>query len=163
MKSRYEPGETRITRPDNSLPLSWSMALRASSAVAISTNPIAFDARVVPSVTTSQVTTRPAPSNSLCNSASVVLTGRRWTCSIVGIFVLFHLVENGELGDSSQWGVHPTLYHPKPRDSRNMAPASDRGRGHESNSAGKRRQRERSQGTNPDRNVWATGRRHADG
>jgi len=64
-----------MTRPANSLPLSWSIALRASSSVAISTNPIAFDVRGVPPMTTSQLMTRPAPSNSLCNSESVVLVG----------------------------------------------------------------------------------------
>jgi hypothetical protein len=57
-KTRYAPSETSMTRPAKSLPLSWSMALCAPCTVAISTNPMAFDMRVVPSVTTSQLTTR---------------------------------------------------------------------------------------------------------
>jgi hypothetical protein len=55
--------------------LSCSMAFCASCTVAISTNPMAFDMHVVPSVTTSQLTTWPTPSNSLCNSESVVPGG----------------------------------------------------------------------------------------
>src|SRR5208282_2868990 len=69
---------------------------------------MAFDIRVVPSVTTSQLTTRPTPSNSFCNSASVVLTGNRCTCSKVVIVGLFQSVDNAKSGDSSPWGVCPT-------------------------------------------------------
>jgi hypothetical protein len=38
-ESRYAPSETSITRPANSLPLSWPLVLCASCTVGISTNP----------------------------------------------------------------------------------------------------------------------------
>src|SRR5580698_9029488 len=106
-KSRYQPGVTWMTRPLNSMPWSCSMAFRATSAVAISTNPMALEVRGVPSVTTSQVMTLPTPSNSRCNSAYVVREGRRWTCSIVAIAVFLQTGKNCGMGLSFARDVHP--------------------------------------------------------
>jgi len=50
---------------------------------------MAFDTRVVPSVTTSQLTTRPTLSNSPCNSESVVFALRRWTCMVIDTVIPF--------------------------------------------------------------------------